>query len=150
MYTMNQDFVKLNKSIILGAIVAGILAAIVAYIFSDQEDYILTTYTVIAEYVGFFGIFFLLFYLDNKDNYKLDFGKKDTAGIKKAIIKLVSSLGISEVFYLLTRWFSGYYLLTIDFESNVATVISEIVAFTVFIISMNLGAKFTRLYKHEI
>ena len=149
MYTMNQDFVKLNKSIILGAIVAGILAAIVAYIFSDQEDYILTTYTVIAEYVGFFGIFFLLFYLDNKDKYTLDSGKKDKAGIKKAIIKLVSSLGISEVFYLLTRWFSGYYLLTIGFQSNVATVISEIIAFTVFIISMNLGAKFTKLYKHE-
>ncbi len=149
MYTMNQDFVKLNKSIILGAIVAGILAAIVAYIFSDQEDYILTTYTVIAEYVGFFGIFFLLFYLDNKDKYTLDSGKKDKAGIKKAIIKLVSSLGISEVFYLLTRWFSGYYLLTIGFQSNVATVISEIIAFTVFIIAMNLGAKFTKLYKHE-
>lgn len=146
---MNQDFVKLNKSIILGAIVAGILAAIVAYIFSDQEDYILTTYTVIAEYVGFFGIFFLLFYLDNKDKYTLDSGKKDKAGIKKAIIKLVSSLGISEVFYLLTRWFSGYYLLTIDFQSNVATVISEIMAFTVFIIAMNFGAKFTKLYKHE-
>ena len=90
MYTMNQDFVKLNKSLILGGIVAGILGAIVAYIFSDQEDYLLTTYTVIAEYVGFFGIFFLLFYLDNKDKYKLDSGKKDTAGIKKAIIKLVS------------------------------------------------------------
>ena len=146
---MNQDFVKLNKSIILGAIVAGILAAIVAYIFSDQEDYILTTYTVIAEYVGFFGIFFLLFYLDNKDKYTLDSGKKDKAGIKKAIIKLVSSLGISEVFYLLTRWFSGYYLLTIDFQSNVATVISEIMAFTVFIIAMNFGVKFTKLYKHE-
>jgi len=149
MYTMNQDFVKLNKSIILGAIVAGILAAIVAYIFSDQEDYLLTTYTVIAEYVGFFGIFFLLFYLDNKDKYKLDSGKKDKAGIKKAVIKLVSSLGVSEVFYLLTRWFSGYYLLTIGFQPNVATVISEIIAFTVFIIAMNFGAKFTKLYKHE-
>ena len=149
MYTMNQDFVKLNKSIILGAIVAGVLAAIVAYIFSDQEDYLLTTYTVIAEYVGFFGIFFLLFYLDNKDKYKLDSGKKDKAGIKKAVIKLVSSLGVSEVFYLSTRWFLGYYLLTIDFQSNVATVISEIVAFTVFIISMNLGVKFTKLYKQE-
>jgi hypothetical protein len=87
--------------------------------------------------------------LDNKDKYNLDSGKKDKVGIKKAVIKLVSSLGISEVFYLSTRWFLGYYLLTIDFQSNVATVISEIVAFTVFIIAMNFGAKFTRLYKHE-
>jgi len=51
---VNQDFLKLNKNLIIGAIVAGVLAAITAHIFSDQESHILTTYTVIAEYVGFF------------------------------------------------------------------------------------------------
>ncbi len=63
---MNQDFLKLNKNIVIGAIVAWILAAVTAFVLSDQEDYLLTTYTVLAEYVGFFGVFFLLFYLDNK------------------------------------------------------------------------------------
>ena len=146
---MNQDFLKLNKNLIIGGIVAGILAAVTAHVFSDQESYILTTYTVLAEYVGFFGVFFLLFYLDNKKNYKLDSGEKDKVAIKKALIKLGTSFGVSEIFYLSIRWFLGYYLLTIDFEPNIATIISEIVGFTAFIIAMNIVTKFTKLYKHQ-
>ncbi len=146
---MNQDFLKLNKSIIIGGIVAGLLAAVTAYVFSDQESHILTTYTVLAEYVGFFGVFFLLFYLDNKKNYKLDSGKKDKAAIKTALIKLGASFGVGEIFYLSIRWFLGYYLLTVGFEPNIATIISEIVGFTAFIIAMNLVTKFTKLYKHQ-
>ena len=146
---MNQDFLKLNKSLIIGAIVAGILAAITAYVFSDQESHILTTYTVLAEYVGFFGIFFLLFYLDNKKKYKLDSGKKDKGAIKKALVKLGASFGLGEIFYLSIRWFLGYYLLTVGFESNVATIISEIAGFTAFIIAMNIVTKVTKLYKPQ-
>jgi hypothetical protein len=146
---MDQDFLKLNKSLIIGAIVAGVLAAITAYVFSDQESHILTTYTVLAEYVGFFGIFFLLFYLDNKKKYKLDSGKKDKGAIKKALVKLGASFGLGEIFYLSIRWFLGYYLLTVGFESNVATIISEIAGFTAFIIAMNFVTKVTKLYKPQ-
>jgi hypothetical protein len=146
---MDQDFLKLNKSLIIGAIVAGVLAAITAYVFSDQESHILTTYTVLAEYVGFFGIFFPLFYLDNKKKYKLDSGKKDKGAIKKALVKLGASFGLGEIFYLCIRWFLGYYLLTVGFESNVATIISEIAGFTAFIIAMNIVTKVTKLYKPQ-
>ncbi len=146
---MNQDFLKLNKNILIGAIVAWILAAVTAYVFSDQEDYLLTTYTVLAEYVGFFGVFFLLFYLDNKKNYKLDSGKKDKIAIRTAFVKLGASWVVSEIIYLSIRWLLGYYLLTVGFEPNIATILSQIVAFTVFIIAMNVGAKFTKLYKHQ-
>ncbi len=82
---MNQDFLKLNKNIIIGGIVAGILAAVTAHVFSDQESYVLTTYTVLAEYVGFFGVFFLLFYLDNKKNYKSRFWRKRQNSNKNSI-----------------------------------------------------------------
>jgi len=146
---MNQDFLKLNKSLIIGGIVAGLLAAVTAYVFSDQEPYLLTTYTVLAEYVGFFGVFFLLFYLDNKKNYKLESGEKDKAAIKTALIKLGASFGVGEIFYLSIRWVLGYHLLTIGFEANASTITSEIVGFTAFIIVMNVGAKFTKLYKHK-
>jgi len=146
---MNQDFLKLNKSLIIGGIVAGLLAAVTAYVFSDQEPYLLTTYTVLAEYVGFFGVFFLLFYLDNKKNYKLESGEKDKAAIKTALIKLGASFGVGEIFYLSIRWGLGYYLLTIGFEPNIATLISEIVGFVAFIISINVVTKVTKLYKHD-
>ena len=146
---MKSDFLKLNKTIILSGIVAIIFANIAAYIFSDQEAYLLTTYTVIAEYVGFFGVIIPMFYWDNRHKYTLESGKKDGNKIKKDFIKLGSFLGISEVFYLITRWFSGYYFLQLGYDANSATLISEGIAFAIFIISMNLGAKFTKLYKHQ-
>jgi undecaprenyl pyrophosphate phosphatase UppP len=146
---VNQDFLKLNKNILIGALVAWILAAITAFVLSDQVDYLLTTYTVLAEYVGFFGVFFLLFYLDNKKNYKQDSGKKDKVAIRTAFVKLGSTWVVSEIIYISIRWLLGYYLLTIGFEPNIATILSQIVAFTAFIIAMNVGAKFTKLYKHQ-
>ena len=146
---MNQDFLKLNKNILIGALVAWILAAITAFVLSDQVDYLLTTYTVLAEYVGFFGVFFLLFYLDNKKNYKQDSGKKDKVAIRTAFVKLGSTWVVSEIIYISIRWLLGYYLLTIGFEPNIATILSQIVAFTAFLIAMNVGAKFTKLYKHQ-
>jgi len=146
---VNQDFLKLNKNILIGALVAWILAAVAAYVLSDQKDYLLTTYTVLAEYVGFFGVFFLLFYLDNKKNYKQDSGKKDKVAIRTAFVKLGSTWVVSEIIYISIRWLLGYYLLTISFEPNIATVLSQIVAFTAFLIAMNLGVKFTKLFKHQ-
>ncbi len=90
-----------------------------------------------------------MFYLDNKKNYKLDSGKKDKVAIRTAFVKLGVSWVVSEIIYLTIRWLLGYYLLTIGFEPNIATILSQIVAFTVFIIAMNVGAKFTKLYKHQ-
>jgi len=87
--------------------------------------------------------------LDNKKNYKLESGKRDKTAIKTALIKLGTSFGVGEIFYLSIRWFLGYYLLTIGFEPNIATIISEIVGFTAFIIAMNIVTKFTKLYKHQ-
>ena len=146
---MNRDFLKLNKNLILSAIVSGLLAAITAYVFADQESYLLTTYTVLAEYAGFFGVFFPLFYLDNKKKYNLDSGKKDKTAIRSALVKLGASFGLGEIFYLSIRWGLGYYLLTIEFDANTSTLISEIVGFIAFLVIMNLVTKFTKLYKHQ-
>ena len=149
MDNVNQDYLKLNKNLILGAIVAGILAAIVAYIFSDQEDYLLTTYTVLAEYIGFFVVFIPLFFRDNKSKYILKSGKKDKSKIKNDLIKLGTSFGIGEIFYLSTRWLSGYYLLTLSYDPNIATIISEVLGSVTFFMAVNLMTKFTKLYKHQ-
>jgi len=146
---VNQDFLKLNKNLILSAIVSGLLAAITAYVLADQEAYLLTTYTVLAEYAGFFGVFFPLFYLDNKKKYKLDSGKKDKPAIRSALAKLGASFGLGEIFYLSIRWGLGYYLLTVGYDPNTSTLISEIVGFMAFLVIINLVTKLTKLYKNQ-
>ena len=79
--------------------------------------------------------------LSMKANDLLDVnGETGTAG------QLLSSLGISEFFYLSTRWVSGFYFLEFGIEPHTATLMAEGLGFAVFLGAMNLGAKFTKLH----
>ena len=139
MKTKHVEVLKLNKNLIIAAIVGIAISAYSAQIFSQQEDHILTTYTVIVEYAGFFSTLFVLFYLDNRTN---------GATLRKDLIKFFSSVGISEVIYISVRWFFGYYLLTLNYDPSVATLLSQLIGWTVFMFAVNIFAKITRLYKN--
>jgi cobalamin synthase len=132
------EILKLNKTIIIGAIVGIAISAISAQLFAEEEDYLLTTYTVIVEYAGFFSSLFLLFYLDNR---------KNKATFRADLIKFFSSIGISEVVYIVVRWVISYYLLTINYEPSVATLVSQGVAWAIFMVVVNLIVKKLKLYK---
>jgi len=133
------EVLKLNKNIIIGAIVGITISAISAQSFAGQEEYLVTTYTVIIEYAGFFSTLFLLFYLDNR---------KNKATFRADLIKFFSSVGISEVIYIIVRWFVSYYLLTINYDPSLATLVSQLVGWAIFMIAVNIIAKMIRLYKN--
>ncbi|MGQ0377160.1 MAG: hypothetical protein ACT4OW_06630 [Nitrososphaerota archaeon] len=133
------EILKLNKTIVLGAIVGITISAISAQSFAGEEDHILTTYTVIIEYAGFLSTLFLLFYLDNR---------KNKATFRADLIKFFSSIGISEVVYVVIRWFVSYYLLTVNYDPSIATLVSQIVGWAIFMVAVNVVAKKLRLYKN--
>lgn len=139
MRTKHIEIIKLNKNLIIGAIVGITISAYSAQLFSQEEDHILTTYTVIVEYSGFFSTLFLLFYLDNR---------KNTETFRKDLIKFFSSVGISEVIYIVVRWSLGYYLLTINYDPSIATLVSQLIGWAVFMFAVNVFAKITKLYKN--
>src|SRR3989344_5420386 len=107
------EILKLNKTIIIGAIVGITISAISAQLFAQEEDYLLTTYTVIIEYAGF-----------------------------------LSTIGISEVIYVVIRWLVSYYLLTLNYDPSVATLVSQLVGWAIFMVVVNVVAKKLRLYKN--
>ena len=133
------EILKLNKTIIIGAIVGITISAISAQLFTQEEDYLLTTYTVIIEYAGFFSTLFLLFYLDNR---------KNKATFRADLVKFFSSIGISEVIYVVIRWLVSYYLLTLNYDPSVATLVSQLVGWAIFMVAVNVVAKKLRLYKN--
>lgn len=133
------EILKLNKTIIIGAIVGITISASSAQLFAQEEYYLLTTYTVIVEYAGFFSTLFLLFYLDNRKN-------KTT--FRTDLFKFFSSIGISEVIYVIVRWGLGYYLLTLDYDPSLATLVSQLVGWAIFMFAVNIVAKMLRLYKN--
>ena len=139
------EYLKLNKNIIIAFAVSIIFSAIVAQALSEQEDYLNTSYTLIADYVSFFSIFGILYYFDNRKKYRLVSGKTDTVKLQHDLLILLTSLGIAEVVYNIVRWILQYYLLTIDYDPYLASVASQVVSMIVYLIAINLSMKMTKL-----
>ena len=144
---MLQDYLKLNKNILIAFAASIIISAAIAQILSDQEDYLNTTYTTIADYVVFFSVFSGLFYLDNRKKYRLESGGTDTAKLKHDLKKLITSLGIAEVVYTIARWSLQYYFLTISYDPYLASIVSQGISTIIYMMVINLSVKITRLNK---
>jgi len=144
-----QDYLKLNKNILIAILTSIVLSAAIAQLLSDQEDYLNSTYTTIADYSIYFSVFGVLYYFDNRKKYRIESGGTDTAKLKHDLIKLVTSLGIAEVVYTITRWSLQYYFLTIDYDPYLASIISQSISAMILLIVVNLNVKLVRLYKDE-
>ena len=142
-----KEYLKLNKNILLGFAASIIISAIVADYLEDQQDYLNTSITLVADYVVFFSVFGFLFYLDNRKKYRTETGDLQKSLLKYDLIKIVTSLGIGEVIYTIVRWVLQYYLLQIDYDAYLASIVSQMISTVVYMIVLNLSVKFTRLYK---
>ena len=144
---MLQEYLKLNKNILIAFTASITLSAVIAQVLADQSDYLNTTYTTIADYVIYFSVFSGLFYLDNRKKYRLKSGKTDTVRLKQDLKKLVASLGIAEIVYTAVRWVLQYYFLTINYDPYLASIASQGLSTIVYMIVVNLSVKISRLYK---
>lgn len=146
---MLQEYLKLNKNILIAFSASIIVSAIIAQILSNQSDYLNTTYTTIADYIVYFSVFSGIFYLDNRKKYRLESGKTDTVRLKHDLKKLITSLGIAEVVYTIVRWVFQYYFLSISYDPYLASIASQGISTVIYMIVINLSVKMTRLYKDE-
>jgi hypothetical protein len=116
---------------------------------SEQADYLIPTYTLLVDHTIYFSTFGSLYYLDNRKKYLLKSGQTDKSKLKHDLIKIITSLGISEVIYSIARWFLQYYFLTINYDAYLASIVSQIISIIFYLIVINLSVKMTRLYKDE-
>ena len=144
---MLQEYLKLNKNILIAFAASIIISAIIAQVLSDQADYLNTTYTTIADYVIYFSVFSSLFYLDSRKKYRLESGGTDTVKLKHDLKKLITSLGIAEVVYTVVRWALQYYFLSINYDPYLASIVSQGISTIIYMIVLNFIVKITRLYK---
>ena len=146
---MLQEYLKLNKNILIAFAASIITSAIIAQLLSGQTDYLNATYTTIADYVVYFSVFSFLFYLDNRKKYVLESGKTDTVKLKHDLKKLITSLGIAEIIYTIARGFLQYYFLTINYDPYMASIISQSISTIIYMVVLNFTVKITRLYRDE-
>ncbi|MGB1665589.1 MAG: hypothetical protein ACPHDW_02770 [Nitrosopumilus sp.] len=147
--SMLQEYLKLNKNILIAFAASLIISAIIAQLLSEQTEYLNATYTTIADYVIYFSVFSFLFYLDNRKKYLLDSGKTDSVKLKHDLKKLITSLGIGEIVYTIFRGILQYYFLIISYDPYLASLISQSISTVIYMIVVNLTVKITRLYKDE-
>lgn len=142
-----KEYLKLNRNVFIAFAVDIIVSAIVAQLLVEQQDYLNVTFTLLADYATFFSILSFLFYYDNRKKYKLESGKTNWILLKADLVKIVLSLGIAEIAYTIVRWLSQYYFLTIDYDPYLASVIGQIIAIAVYMITLNFLVSITKLYK---
>ena len=144
-----KEYLRLNKNILLAFAASITISAIAADYFSDQYDYLNTTLTLVVDYGVFFSTFGILFYIDNRRKYRTETGQLKKSLLKSDLVKIITSLGIGEVVYTIVRWILQYYLLQIDYDAYLASIVSQLISTIVYLAVLNLSVKITKLYKDE-
>ncbi len=139
---INPHLLKINRNFLVCFVISASVSALVAQLLSDYDNYLNTTITIIAGYITFFGIFTSMFYLDNKKRYL----RMESGSVKKELVKLVSSLGLGEVVYLVVRWSLQFYFLEMELEPFAASLTSEIIATSLYMILVSVFLKATKTY----
>ncbi len=139
---VNKQLLQINRNFIICFIASASLSAVAAQLLTNYDNYLTTTITIIIGYVIYFGLFSSLFYMDNRKRYKT----MESKLIKKELLKLISSFGIGEVIYLGIRWPSLYYFLEIGIEPYLASIISEVIATTCYVISVTIFLRKTKAF----
>ena len=142
-----KEYLKLNRNVFIAFAADIIVSAIVAQILADQQHYLNTTFTLIADYATFFSVLGFLLYRDNRKKYKLDSGKTNWPLLKTDMVKMISSLGIAEAVYTVVRWLSQYYFLTIEYDPYLASIVGQIISIAVYTATLNISIKISKLYK---
>lgn len=144
----HKEYFILNKNIFFGYLASVSISAIAAQLLSAQTHYLNATFTLLVDYSVYLSTFGSLYYWDNRKKYKLESGKTNWTILKRDLIKLISSLGIGEIVYIIMRWLLQYYLLIHVYQPYIASVIAQSISFVVFLIIVNLFVKLTGLYKN--
>ena len=143
-----KQYLKLNRNIFIAFAVDFVVSAIVAQMLVEQEHYLNTTITLLADHGTFLSILGFLLYLDNRSKYRLNSGTNWPL-LKKDLVKIIASLGIAEIIYTIVRWGFQYYFLTVDYEPYLASIIGQAIAVSIYMIIINFLVKITKWYKND-
>lgn len=136
----------MNKNIILGFFASVTISAIFAQLLSLQAKYINSSATLAVDLSVYYATFSGLFYIDNRKKYLSDSGKLDKSRLQKDLLKIITSLGSSEIIYVICRWLLQYYLLSRNYEAYASSALAQLISFLVYLVCVNIIARSVKLY----
>lgn len=148
-YQKYRNYILLNKNILLSGIFAFFGGAIFTQLYAqyDNNNLINSIVTLSVEYAIYIPLFALLFYLDNKNRYDQLTGKKLKDRIRRDIKKLVAAFSVSELIFSFSKIAIHYQLLQLYTEPYQASMIGSLIAWTIFLVSINLSIKAVKFFR---
>ncbi len=139
-----------NKNLIISGAAGFFASAYVSQLYSsyDRNDVANSVVALVTEYGVYLPLFALLFYLDNRKKY-IDpaTGQKNHRQIRQDIKKLFAAFSVSEVVFAVARVSSQYSLLQSKIEPYEASMISSLIAWGIFFVSINAMARIVNLFR---
>ncbi len=152
-YKKYPEYILFNKNIIISGIFAFFGGAWFTQVFAQysSNNFTNSLVTLSIEYGIYIPLFTLFFYVDNRKKYvKHSTGNKDYGKIKNDIKKLVTAFSISEVIYSFAKVTIHYELLQLHVvEPYQASMIGSLIAWVIFLVSINLSLKAVKLFRSK-
>jgi hypothetical protein len=149
-FSKYKAVILFNKNLFISGAGGFFTSAYVSQLYSqfDKNEFANSVFALATEYAVYLPVFSILFYLDNHQKY-VDpaTGKKNTKRIWDDIKKLFAAFSVSEVIYSITRVATQYGLLQLKIEPYEASMVSSLTSWGLFLITINVMAKLTRLFK---
>ena len=153
-YQQYRDTILFNKNLVISGVASLILTAIITQYFYynvSSNNFEVSLVSLVIEYVIETPIFFVLYYIDNKKIY-LDpvTGKKNLSLVKTDLKKLFAVFSLSDVICAVAQISFEFNLLQhTAVEPYQASVYSSLIAWAIFFVIVNLGARSVRLFDRQ-
>lgn len=144
-----KEYFLFNRNILIGFVGAFLTgAASSEAIAGFTSPLVNSLISIVAELGVFLSIFGVLFYLDNKNKFIDERGKRIESGKAKWIlIKLASTLSVAEIEYNTVKPAIHFWLLTMDYQPFIASTIASVIAIVGYLAVADSMAYLTRLFK---
>ncbi len=150
-YSKYRDIIHFNKNFLIASIVTALLdVAIVTYasITYAGNNLLISIISLTADFAIFNLIFIILFYVENKQRYLKSDGTKDKQQLRQDSIKLVTTLGLSEIVYLFTKFVSTYLFFEFtQINSSEISIITTVIGWILYATTANIMIKKTKFFK---
>lgn len=146
-----KDYLLFNRNILIGFAGAFLTSAGTSQVIAKITSPIINSLISIAVETSIFLVIFgLLFYLENKNKFVDEQGKrKESAKVKWVILKLVSTLSIAEIEYNTVKPAIHFWLLSLDYQPFIASAIASFISIIGYLVVADCIAYFTRLFKKQ-
>lgn len=153
-YQRYRKVILFNKNLIFSGFVsylAGALTTQIYAVFDSNNNMSNVLITLLIGYCIYIPLFAFLFYTDNKSRYVDPLtGKKNSKNIKEDAKKLFGAFSVSEIIFIVTKLYIHYSLLQLYVQPYQALTLAELIAWGIFLISINTGIKAVKLFKQAI